>query len=111
MDTAKKFFLVLFPQTEDTFSPQDLIEISSSGTLRVTANTLSRSLIITTGSQKLDLSPLHQRPQSEDNTSHQLDGMAILKSGITKHSTLKTASKSTTEALMLSLFLLEETLL
>jgi hypothetical protein len=111
MDTAKKFFLALFPQTGDTFSPRDPIEISSSGTLRATANTLSRSSIITTGSPKLDLSPLHPRPQSEDSTSHQLDGTAILKSGTTKPSTLRTASKSTTEALMLSLFLLEETLL
>jgi len=109
MGIAKKSSPALSPQTEDTFCHQDQTERSSSGTLRVTVNTPSKSTTTTTGSQKSDLSLPHQRLQLEDNTSHPSDGTDTSRSGTTKPSTLKTALECTTEASMPSLSPPEET--
>ena len=43
MDTPRKFFHALSHLTEDIFFPQELINKSNSGTLKVTASTLSKS--------------------------------------------------------------------
>ena len=43
MDTPRKFFHALSHPTEDIFFPQELINKSNSGTLKVTASTLSKS--------------------------------------------------------------------
>jgi hypothetical protein len=74
-----------------------LIDKSSSGTSRVTANTPLRNITTTIGFLKLDSSPPHPRlPAQEDNISPQSDGTDILRFGTIKPSTSRTASRPMT---------------
>jgi hypothetical protein len=94
---------------EDTFCHQALINKSNYGMLRETVSTQLKTTTIKIGSQKLDLSQLPLKHQPQGNSFPLLDGTDILKSGITKPSTLRTPSEPMIQTSTLLQFLQEET--
>lgn len=98
MATLKKSFHVPFHLTEDTSFLQELIDKSNFGTLKVTASTLLKSIITAIGFLRLDSSLPQLKHQLEGNSLHPSDGTDILRSGITKPSTLRTVLKFMMEA-------------
>lgn len=105
---TNKFFLALSPQTADTSFLQELTSQLSFGMLKVNASTQLRIIFIKIGFQRSDTFQLEEKAVSLDNILLQLDGMVILKSGITKHSILKIHLKLMRLILMLWLFHQEE---
>lgn len=108
MAMTNKFFLALSPQTADTSFLQELTSQLSFGMLKVNASTQLRIIFIKIGFQRSDTFQLEEKAVSLDNILLQLDGMVILKSGITKHSILKIHLKLMRLILMLWLFHQEE---
>ena len=95
--------------TEDISSPQELIRKSNSGMLKVTASTPSKSTTTVIGFLRSDSSPPQPRLQLEVNISPPSDGTDISRSGTTRPSTSRTASRYMTAPSTPSLFLPEET--